>query len=46
MNKNANSADVRRLTKTTAKAQRKRRPLLKSLYLNGFYIFNQSVEET
>jgi hypothetical protein len=33
MIKNANSADVRQLTKATAKAQRKRRCLLKSLYI-------------
>ena len=32
MNKNVYSADVRRLTRATAKAQRKRRSLLKSLY--------------
>ena len=31
MNKNTNSADVRRLTRATAKAQRKRHSLLKSL---------------
>ena len=33
MNKDANSADVRHLTRAIAKAQRKRRSLLKSLYL-------------
>jgi len=31
MNKNANSADVIRLTKNKAKAQEQQRPLLKSL---------------
>ena len=31
MNKNENSVGVRCLTRTTAKAQRKRRPLLKGL---------------
>ena len=32
MNKNANSADVRHLTRAIAKAQRKRGSLLKSIY--------------
>ena len=33
MNRNANSADVRRLIQNKAKAQEQQHPLLKSLYL-------------
>ena len=35
MNKNANSADVRRLTRAIAKAERNRYSLFKSLYNPG-----------
>jgi hypothetical protein len=37
MNKNANSADVRRHNREAAKAQRKRHSLLKRLILNWLY---------
>ena len=39
MNKNANSADVIRLTKNKAKAQEQQRSLLKSLYVSTHQLF-------
>ena len=43
MNKNANSAEVRCLTRATTKAKRKRRSLLKSLYLVPVVYFAELV---
>ena len=45
MNKNANSADVIRLTRATAKALKKRHYLLKSLYIH-LYKYSRVLDST